>query len=304
MRIKAVLFLVFLAVSTLHGFADALESGGLKVVSKAVVNGQTQYVIKDEKLGEFSIVAGEPPSEGQVRDIVKLKDMFLGWKLLKIKSMTFMSYPSELEVNVKPTSFPYKGVELATYITAGLGFFQTNFTTYNFRLFINYAYPRISGKLVSEEELAEAILAAIRDPKNNQVKEAAVPPPAVPTPAPTVPPPAPAVPTPPPTPTPDAVTKADLDTLRQRLDGYEKQIASLKADLEKLRRAVLILHNLGIFGDVRPIDFTGVEFILKLKEKTPTLLQEDVATLLVKQGIKMTMNEIFLVFSVYFNEFK
>ncbi|MEI6873758.1 MAG: hypothetical protein WCL50_01375 [Spirochaetota bacterium] len=309
------LLLLAALVPTGAAFADALDAVGLTVASRSVTNGQTLYVVKDSQLGEFSIISKEPLSETQVRNIIKMKELFLSWKLLKVATMTFMAYPSELEINVKPASFVYKEVELATYVTAGLGFFQTNVTVYNFRLFFNFVYPRITGTLVSEVELAEAILAAIRDPVNNPAKKPVAPPVVAAPPATKYEPP----------PVVSGVSKEDFEALkkelaalagdnksqlvmieglRKQIEGYGRDIAALRADLEKLRRAVLVLHNLGIFGDVRAIDLAGVEYILKMKAEKPSLLQEEVAGLLDQKGIKMTMNEIFLVFSVYFNEFK
>jgi hypothetical protein len=67
---------------------------------------------------------------------------------------------------------------------------------------------------------------------------------------------------------------------------------------------VLVLHNMGIFGNIDPVHRQGIERIIELKAENPDLPQEEAAAILHQENIPMTKHEIFLVYCVYFNEFK
>jgi hypothetical protein len=63
------------------------------------------------------------------------------------------------------------------------------------------------------------------------------------------------------------------------------------------------LNNRGFFGSIRLPSEEGIAKLVALKEQEPSLSIKEAAERLKSLGIEMTNKEIFLVFSVYFNEF-
>jgi len=82
------------------------------------------------------------------------------------------------------------------------------------------------------------------------------------------------------------------------------QNLTVSQDLEKLRRAVLTFHNMGLFGTIRTINREGILRILDLKEEKPDMAQEEAAEILKREGFTISTYEIFLIYGAYFNEFK
>ncbi len=101
-----------------------------------------------------------------------------------------------------------------------------------------------------------------------------------------------------------ATLRQDHDTFKQESPALKDSHAALLSDFQLLRHAVLVLHNRGFLGSVEIMKKKGIDRILVLKKENPDLRQKDVTALLAKDNISMSMNEIFLIFSVYFNEFE
>jgi len=106
-------------------------------------------------------------------------------------------------------------------------------------------------------------------------------------------------------------TKEDYLAIKEDYSSLKKDYAALKDDyarvvseFEHLRNAVVVLHNRGWFGTVRDLNETGIKRVLALKKENPALTTKEMAALLKEEGVKMSGNEIFLVFSLFLNEFK
>jgi len=302
-RLASALFLaaIFLAV-TMPAMADSpdFSSKGFDLLSRKQQNQQLLYKLSDESGLAFTIVSEREITRPQLEQIVYFHDIFTSWSYLEISSMTYVFYEKELEINIRPERFGYKNVDFTRYISAGLGFFHDAVTTYNFRLNIDDMYPRIAGRLTTEEELCEAILAVIQDPGKavaplaEELSRL-------------------------------RATKEDVSGVSDRLAILEKRIEELEVKhgelqsrlqalkgenallhdhIDKIQKAILVLHNLGLFGNIHVVDRKAIALILELKAEDPDLQQEEVARILRKEGYPLSAQEIFLVFSVYFNEFK
>jgi len=294
-------------LSATSAFAVEWSSYGLDLLSEQKQDKQTIYRLADKNGREFSVVSTDEPTEDLLRRIVEFQRISRSWTRIRIASVNYVLYPSELEINVRVSGLIYEDVDLVPYITAGIGLYFSESLQYAFRLSVNRTYPRVSGPYSTEDELCRAMLKTLRLVQGETDKKPNVEPP-IPTPIPT-PIPAPA---PPPAPSPaPAVPDPASTALAARLSGFDDQLAALKAenaglraDLEILRKAVLTLSNLGIFGDVRLVDGGAIQRVLALKKEKPTLLQEEAADILRKENYKLSSYEVFLIFSVYFNEFR
>jgi len=105
--------------------------------------------------------------------------------------------------------------------------------------------------------------------------------------------------------------KTNYELLKQDHEQLEENHESLKADYEELlrefllvRNAIIVINNRGLFGAVRELNTEGINRLIELKKANPALTQKEARSLLKEEGIKMTKNEIFLVYSLYFGEFE
>ncbi|MCF7950374.1 MAG: hypothetical protein K9L57_01930 [Spirochaetaceae bacterium] len=297
--LRSALLLFVLALPVMADLPD-FSSRGYDLLSRERQNRQIIYQLTNADGLSFTIVSEEEIKRPQLEQVAYFHDIFTNWNYLYISSMTYVFYEKELEINIRPKHFVYKNVDFAQYISAGIGFFHETVTTYNFRLNIDDMYPRIEGRLTTEEDLCEAILAAIKDPSEAVEPQAA-----------------------------DlyrmSATKEDVSGVSDRIAGLEKRIDDLEAKqgelesglqvledenallhdhIEKIRRAILVLHNLGLFGNIHMVDRGAIALILELKAENPDIMQEEAARVLRKEGYNLSSHEIFLIFSVYFNEFK
>ncbi len=75
---------------------------------------------------------------------------------IKITGMTFVIYPSEIEKNIKVS-------DLVPYISAGIGMFDSNSLSYNFRLSVNRTYPPVNDLYDTKDALCMAFLDALHN---------------------------------------------------------------------------------------------------------------------------------------------
>lgn len=94
------------------------------------------------------------------------------------------------------------------------------------------------------------------------------------------------------------------DDLKAKLEDMKKEYGIVTEDLGRLRNAVLTFENLGLFGTIRTVSRESIMKILELKNERPNMTQEEAAEILSREGYSLSSYEIFLVFSVYFNEYK
>ncbi|MDX9819718.1 MAG: hypothetical protein RBT16_12445, partial [Desulfococcus multivorans] len=90
----------------------------------------------------------------------------------------------------------------------------------------------------------------------------------------------------------------------QKVDSLAAESAGRGREFLLLRYALLVLNNRGFFGSIRLPSEKGIERLVRMKKEEPGLSMEEAGARLKAEGIEMSGKEVFLVFSVYFNEFK
>jgi chromosome segregation ATPase len=98
----------------------------------------------------------------------------------------------------------------------------------------------------------------------------------------------------------------DLAKKSEELAAQNTEIAAQTKDfssqIEPLRYAAMVSENTVWFSK-KPLPRDGVARVLELKRETPTLTKAEVAARLKSEGLKMTDQEIRIVFAYYFGEF-
>lgn len=258
---------------------------GLRLESTSETVEGIEYVVSDEAGNRFSVVSAEEITDRQIGDVARYRTRFLAFRGLTIASFTVVFFENETEITIVPAVIEYRGENLARHIPSGISFFDVGRIEYGFRLRVGNRFPRISGRLTTEEALYDAILAAVAapEPEEDTARASASEAQGMPDPL---------------------VSAEEFAELRARVVALEETVVSLQRDLSRLRRAILVLNNTGIFGNINPVPEEGIRRVVELKEDNPDLLQEEAADMLKREGITMSTHEIFLVFSLYFNEFR
>ncbi len=239
------------------------------------------------------------------------------FKVLLPSSVRVIFTDERAEILVVPRSFQYKDRDLSIYMPSGIQFFYTDFLEFDFRIVVQNLFLRIKGQFFKEEEFAEKILAAVLNPyayiqsqdpeyilKRFQDIEGRM----------------------------DRLLhegekistrlgedvqeiRALVGSLKQEVQqgfqkalqnqqSLEKRVSDLSEEFQLLRYALLVLNNRGFFGTIRLPSETGISRLVELKKQQPKLTMDEARVKLKAEGIEMTSKEVFLVFSVYFNEFQ
>ncbi|MCX7786568.1 MAG: hypothetical protein N2442_02580 [Spirochaetes bacterium] len=239
--------------------------------------------------------------------------IFKGFTTLLPSSIRVILADERTEILLVPRSFRYKDRDLAIYMPSGIQFFYTDFLEFDFRIVVENLFLRIKGQFFKEEEFAEKILAAVLNPyayiqsqdpeyilKRFQDIEARI----------------------------DRLLNEGeqinsrfgkevqeirglLGSLKQEVvqqvqtqQTLERKVGDLYAEFQLLRYALLVLNNRGFFGSIRLPSEAGINRLVELKKQQPKLTMDEAREKLKTEGIEMTSKEVFLVFSVYFNEFQ
>jgi hypothetical protein len=281
---------------------------------------RTVYGVSVQGAGEHGleyILQGAELGEADRERLQGILAIYQNLRILLPSSVRVIFTDERAEILVIPRSFRYKDRELSTYMPSGIQFFYTDFLEFDFRIVVENLFLRIKGQYFKEEEFAEKILAAVlnpyayiqsQDPEyilrrfqdiegrldrllnegekisttiGNEIRE----------------------------------VRNSLGALRQEVESsFQKssqaqqslvqKVSDLSTEFQLLRYALLVLNNRGFFGTIRLPSETGINRLVELKKQQPKLTMDEAREKLKAEGIEMTSKEVFLVFSVYFNEFK
>lgn len=246
-------------------------------------NGEEIYIsLADSSGRQFGVkYFGEVSAEDADR-ILSLRNSFYGWKNMKPSRMDFFITGQVIEIAVFPEKYIYKNKDFMPFIPGGMLFTYAGELSYNFRITKNNVFIRIAGPYKDEDELGNKMTEAINDPLGYLKKR-----------------------------DPEyflgKLTMLETKS-REQQEQYEKLLSDHKALLAehaRLMNAVMTLHNTGFLGfGVSQIDQKTVVRIIEMKKAVPALKADQIRDQLEREGIKASKNEVFLVLSVYFNDFE
>lgn len=313
--------ILFLGMGVILG---ALDYGtlGLELKSQSKEGPYTVYQFSAPGNVDLSVsFKGADLREDDQERLQGILSIYRGFRMLLPSSVRVIFTDERAEIIVIPRSFRYKDRDLSAYMPSGIQFFYTDFLEFDFRIVVENLFLRIRGQFFNEAEFAEKILSAVLNPYayiqsqnpeyilkrfqdvegrldkllmegekistmlGQEIREA----------------------------------RDSLGALRQEVEAsfqkslqsqqslqesLQKQISDLSAEFQLLRYALLVLNNRGFFGTIRLPSEAGINRLVELKKQQPKLTMDEAREKLKAEGIEMTSKEVFLVFSVYFNEFK
>ncbi|MGA2976497.1 MAG: hypothetical protein ABSF77_14405 [Spirochaetia bacterium] len=263
--------------------AYALDSAifGASVVSSVSEGDRTAFVLKDATGRTYTVSVKEDPTPETAAQITKLKDLFFSWQNITIGSLRFTITGTLIEALIFPERLVVGGNDLRPFAPAGLFFSYTSALDlqYDFRVTKDNLFMRVSGRYSGEEEVEQKIADAIANPTAYLQRS-------------------------------DAEyllsridqSQTDIAGMQAALDALSKSLQSLSAQMEALRYNAMTRENVEWLFFPTPIPRAGIARILALKRDSPALTPAEAASRLKTEGIKMTDQEVRIVFKYYFEE--
>ncbi|OHD61504.1 MAG: hypothetical protein A2014_03765 [Spirochaetes bacterium GWF1_49_6] len=278
MKVKISVLFIFFALIVTPAFASVWDGAGLTQVSEGVEDDKKTVTLQNESGAQFKVIYSADVSDKQAAKIADVAGEITGWKTIPLNDLRFFISDKTIDVVVSPVKIEINKTNFLSYFPSGLFFFvdlNDYILRYDFRM--NYKgnlFLRVKGIYVNETELRKQIESAVANPKAY-------------------------------------IKTGDLEYLVNKLEDLEAKVALLKYDLYaiqeenfRLKAAVVSLQNRSFFGDVFPVPIETVTKVVEFKKENPSMNKDQIQKEMEKQGVKVSGNEVFLILSVYFNEYK
>lgn len=267
--ILVVLFSVCASLGAVE-FADY----GLTVLGERTEDGLRLTTLRDEDGREFTFGADVAVGEDEIAIVEQILDLVFGFDSMEIEELRIVLGERRVSVQVRPRNFVHEGVDLGSLTPAGVQFYFVDYLEYDFRMLVSGLFLRLRGQFVNEELLLERLVRAARNPEQFLQSQ-----------------------------NPEFVLSR-IHELEVELSEAQQELRELSTELELARNAVLVFENRSFFGSLRIPDSAAVRRLIELKHEVPSLSQDDMRERLEAEGHSVSSKEVFLIYSLYFNEFE
>ncbi len=274
------LLVVLLVVSASLGAVEFADYG-LTVLGERTEDGLRLTTLRDERGREFTFGADAAVGEAEIAIVDQIVNLVFGFDSMEIDELRIVVGERRVSVQVRPRNFVHDGVDLGALTPAGVQFYFVDYLEYDFRMLVRGLFLRLRGQFVNEELLLERLVRAARNPEQFLQSQ-----------------------------NPEFVLsrihelEQELVEVRQELYDSNRERERMSEELELTRNAVLVFENRSLFGSLRIPDAGAVARLIELKNETPGLNQDDMRARLEAEGYSVSSKEVFLIYSLYFNEFE
>ncbi len=98
--------------------------------------------------------------------------------------------------------------------------------------------------------------------------------------------------------------KNDPDYFSDRLSNHDEQLLKLTDEVEFLKRNLLYFQNVGFLSPPKNVDEKALQKVLALKRAETKLTLKEISEKCKAESLKISEQEIKLIFTIYFNESK
>lgn len=245
----------------------------ITVVEKKEIEERTELVLKDAEGHQFMVQYDGTLDEGSAAAIVKLLKIFYAWKNITIDTMRFNVSKQSMSISIFPSKYEYKGKDFLPYLPAGMLFIYTDTLSYNFRLTKDNLFIRIKGEYTYEKLIGDKMTEALKNPHAYIRKR-----------------------------DPEYFL-AKLSQLEEDLERTRARQHTFRNEYNKLRYALMYLHNTGVLWGKNPINKKAIERVVEIKKNNPKIKKDDIVKQLDKEKIEISGKELDIILAVYFNEF-
>ncbi|MBP8081617.1 MAG: hypothetical protein KAZ87_00300 [Spirochaetes bacterium] len=223
------------------------------------------YIIENEKKVDAQIAS----------EITQFIRIAKNWKYIQWNEMKFFIIPEGIQFAVYPSKAEYKNEDLLPFIPSGMVFsYEEGAQRYDFRLIKKNTIIKMRGAYIEEEPLLAKISEALNDPKSFMKKR-----------------------------DPDFLL-AKIEELENKLDKAEISALSAKIQNEKTASDLIAFQNARMFNSKKIVSNDIIARIVELKKTDPKITVEEMKKKMDEEKRTITLDEINLIFGVYFNEYK
>lgn len=275
-----ILVLLMLVLPAAWIFGVDISDYGFTVVSSFREQGSTVHVVRDQSGNTFEFI-GDSVNNRQAQIILRVMRDFSKLRYLKFESIRIVLAEESIEALLVPASFTYEGVDFTQYLPSGLQFYYKDYLEYDFRMYISKLFVRVREQYLDEASLARNMLEAVNDPIA-YIR----------------------------THDPDYIIMKfisideKIGVLEEEITRLEEQLAAAAAEAEantqQLKMSTVQVSSQGMFGKIKEMDAAAVEKVIALKTADPSLTKEDAVAKLKEENLKLTSNQVLIVFTVFF----
>lgn len=269
----ATFLVVLLSVCASLGAVE-FSDFGLTVLGESTEDGLRLTRLRDEGGREFTFGADVAVGEAEIAVVDQVLDLVFGFDSMEIEELRIVVGERRVSVQVKPRNFVHEGIDLGALTPAGVQFYFVDYLEYDFRMLVDGLFLRLRGQFVNEELLLERLVGAARDPEQFLQSQ-----------------------------NPEFVLSR-IHELEVELAQAQEELREAITALELTRNAVLVFENRSFFGSLRIPDSDAVRRLIELKQEFPGLNQDEMRDRLEAEGYSVSSKEVFLVYSLHFNEFE
>jgi hypothetical protein len=297
MKMARLVLPVFLVLTTAAAFGINFQDYGSTVNGSRQENNQTVYELTDRSGLSFTVASAGELSDTSMKILGSILGTLQGWNDLKIQQLKVVFNGDRADVLVMPSSFEYKGIDLAKYMPSGIQFYYDTYLQYDFRMLKDSLFLRLKGDVYGESQFADRAYNAIQDPvlylqTNNpeyllqRLNDIAA---AVDKIANTL-----------------AEQEKTNQSISQNMSALQEQSAALQKSVDSMRYAMVALNNKGFLGlgKPKPLSLDAIDRVITLKQTDPSMTKAQVSAKLKDAGVNLSDKELSLVFNIYFDDFK
>ncbi|HUZ18896.1 MAG TPA: hypothetical protein VMV68_10955 [Spirochaetia bacterium] len=295
---------VFLVLTTAAAFGVNFQDYGYAVSGSRQENNQTVYELSDKSGLSFTVASASELNDTSMKILGSILGTLESWNDMKIQQLKVVFSGNRADVLVMPSSFDYKGIDLAKYMPSGIQFYYDTYLQYDFRMLKDSLFLRLKGEVYGQSEFADRAYNALQNPvlylqtnnpeyllqrlndiaaavekiSNTLAEQEKT----------------------------NKSTSDNLSALQSQDARLQAQDATLEKSVDSMRYATIALNNKGFLGLGRPkpVSQDAIDRVIALKQADPSMTKDQVSAKLKDAGVKLSDKELSLVFNVYFDDFK
>jgi len=264
-RLILITVVFFLIVISARTFALDWQSLNASVIDTKEDGAKTVLTLKDGQNRIFRVTFQDQVITAAIADkIIKYKNEFYSWRQIHFQEVNFIISASSVEIIIIPSEIAHDQINLATVVPAGI-----TMTYYPEKEVLYYNFRIMKDNLfikITGDYLNEAeMLSKLTSAYDNP--------------------------------------SAYLQRNEPEPENLSKELDNLKEETEKLRQALIYLHNEDWLYRFKSIPPETIKRIVELKQSNPGMKKSELWKELKKEKIKITKQEFKLLLIIYFNEY-
>ncbi len=282
------IYILAMLFGILFGFSDLFAQKFLNNIEKGELNGFSTLKGETDSGIEVTVIQMIPFTDHNLQ--LRCYKLIESLSIIPVNSIRVTSKPDGIiDILFSIDNFQWNGYNMDEYLSSGFLLKISDSIDYDADLFIDRLHIRLEGFFESEVEFLDKIANVIskpgaflmsRDPEyiletflNIQDK--------------------------------DVELELQFASIQDELEKLKLEKATLEKELTELKYNNLVMENRGIFGSIRKMNRSDVDWIINEKSVNPKLTSAQLKNKLVfETGSKIDTRSIDLILGLYFGEYR